>query len=98
MQSILGLIDTLVALYMWAMIFSAILSWLVAFNVVNTSNPVIYRIGDFLHRITEPVLGPIRRMLPNLGGIDISPIIVILLIQFIIRGLILRETLGYRSF
>ena len=98
MQSILGLIDTLVALYMWAMFFSAILSWLVAFNVVNTSNPVIYRIGDFLHRITEPVLGPIRRMLPNLGGIDISPIIVILLIQFIIRGLILRETLGYRSF
>ena len=98
MQSILGLIDTLVALYMWAMIFSAILSWLVAFNVVNTSNPVIYRIGDFLHRITEPVLGPIRRMLPNLGGIDISPIIVILLIQFTVRGLILRETLGYRSF
>jgi YggT family protein len=98
MQSILGLIDTLVALYMWAMIFSAILSWLVAFNVVNTSNPVIYRIGDFLDRITEPVLGPIRRMLPNLGGIDISPIIVILLIQFIVRGLILRETLGYRSF
>ncbi len=98
MQSILGLIDTLVALYMWAMIFSAILSWLVAFNVVNTSNPVIYRIGDFLHRITEPVLGPIRRMLPNLGGIDVSPIIVILIIQFIVRGLILRETLGYRSF
>jgi YggT family protein len=98
MQSILGLIDTLVALYMWALILSAILSWLVAFNVVNTSNPVIHRIGDFLHRITEPALGPIRRMLPNLGGIDISPIILILLIQFIVRGLILRDTLGYRSF
>ena len=98
MQSVLGLIDTLVSLYMWALILSAILSWLVAFNVVNTSNPVIHRIGDFLHRVTEPVLAPIRRMLPSLGGIDISPIIVILLIQFIVRGLILRDTLGYRSF
>ena len=98
MQSVLGLIDTLVALYMWALILSAILSWLVAFNVVNTSNPVIHRIGDFLHRVTGPVLAPIRRMLPNLGGIDIAPIIVILLIQFIVRGLILRDTLGYRSF
>jgi len=98
MQSILGLIDTLFALYMWALIFSAILSWLVAFNVVNTSNPFVYRVGDFLHRITEPVLGPVRRLMPNLGGIDISPIIVILLIQFIVRGLIIRETLGYGSF
>lgn len=98
MQSVLGLIDTLVALYMWALILSAILSWLVAFNVVNTSNPVIHQIGDFLHRVTEPVLAPIRRMLPNLGGIDVSPIIVILLIQFIVRGLILRDSLGYRSF
>jgi YggT family protein len=98
MQSVLGLIDTLVALYMWALILSAILSWLVAFNVVNTSNPVIHQIGDFLHRVTEPVLAPIRRMLPNLGGIDVSPIIVILLIQFIVRGLILRDSLGYHSF
>ncbi|MCR9219435.1 MAG: YggT family protein [Alphaproteobacteria bacterium] len=67
-------------LYVWAIIISAILSWLVAFNVVNTSNRFVYMVGDFLYRITEPALRPIRRFLPNLGGIDISPILLILLI------------------
>ena len=65
------------------------LSWLVAFNVINTSNRLVYSIGDFLYRVTEPVLSPIRRVLPNLGGIDISPVILILLIYFL-RNL-LRE-------
>ena len=69
-------------LYVWLVIASAILSWLVAFNVVNTSNQFIYTIGDFLHRITEPALRPIRRFLPNLGGIDISPVILILVLFF----------------
>ncbi len=87
MQSIIWLIDTVINLYIWCLIISAILSWLIAFNVVNTQNRVVFMVGDFLHRVTEPALGPIRRFLPNLGGIDISPILLILLLLFI-RSLI----------
>jgi YggT family protein len=83
MQSLFLLIDTILGLYVWVLIASAILSWLVAFNVVNTRNRAVYVIGDFLYRVTEPVLAPIRRILPNLGGLDLSPIIVILIIFFI---------------
>jgi YggT family protein len=61
----------------------AIFSWLVAFNVVNTRSPVVGMIGDFLYRITEPALRPIRNVLPNMGGIDISPVILFLIIVFI---------------
>ena len=64
-------------------VVQAILSWLVAFNVVNSRNDVVRAIWDFLHRVTEPALRPIRRFLPNLGGIDISPIILILLLLFV---------------
>jgi YggT family protein len=59
------------------------MSWLIVFNVVNPSNQFVHMIGEFLYRVTEPVLRPIRNMLPNLGGIDISPIVVILIIIFI---------------
>lgn len=83
MFALFWLIDTVLGLYTWILIASAILSWLVAFNVVNTRNRVVYMIGDFLYRVTEPVLRPIRRILPNLGGIDISPVILILLILFL---------------
>ena len=83
MQSLFMLIDTILGLYVWILIASAILSWLVAFNVVNTRNRAVYVIGDFLYRVTEPVLAPIRRILPNLGGLDLSPIIVILVIFFL---------------
>ena len=83
MQSFFMLIDTILGLYVWVLIASAILSWLVAFNVVNTRNRAVYVIGDFLYRVTEPLLAPIRRILPNLGGLDLSPIIVILIIFFI---------------
>ena len=69
--------------YVWMVIASAILSWLVHFGVVNTRNQVVSMIGEFLWRITEPALRPIRRFMPNLGGIDISPIILILLIYFL---------------
>ena len=72
-------------LYVWLLIASAILSWLIAFNVVNTRNQFVAAVAEFLYRITEPVLAPIRRMMPNLGGLDISPIIVILIIMFIQR-------------
>jgi YggT family protein len=83
MGALLWLIDSLLELYMWIIIIQVVLSWLVAFNVVNTRNRVVYAIGDALFRLTEPVMGPVRRLLPNLGGIDISPIIVLLLIAFL---------------
>ncbi len=77
------LIDTVLSLYVWLLIASAVLSWLVAFNVVNTRNRAVYAIGDFLYRVTEPALRPIRRVMPNLGGMDLSPVILILLIFFV---------------
>jgi YggT family protein len=83
MTAIILLIKTIIDIYIWVIILSVVLSWLVVFNVVNTRNRVVYMIGDVLHRLTEPVLGPIRRILPNLGGIDISPVILILLLVFI---------------
>ena len=83
MIALFNLIDTVISLYIWALIISAILSWLVAFNVINTSNRFVYMVGDFLYRITEPALRPIRNIIPNLGGIDISPVILILLLVFL---------------
>jgi YggT family protein len=83
MQELLTFISYLLQLYVYILIASAVLSWLIAFNVVNTRSPVVATIGEFLYRITEPVLRPIRNLLPNLGGIDISPIVVILIIFFI---------------
>jgi YggT family protein len=85
MNPFLWLIDTIITLFIWILIASAILSWLVAFNVVNQRNPIVANIGEFLYRITEPALRPIRALLPNLGGIDISPVILILLLLFLQR-------------
>ena len=70
-------------LYIWVVIISAILSWLVAFNVVNTTNRFVYMVGDFLYRITEPALRPIRKIVPNFGGVDITPIVLILGLWFV---------------
>jgi YggT family protein len=83
MQAILDVIEIALNLYLWIVIAMAIFSWLVAFNVVNTRNHGVAMIGDFLYRITEPALRPIRGMLPNLGGIDISPVILFLIIILI---------------
>ena len=85
MRAVLDIVIYVLDLYVWLLIASAILSWLVAFNVVNTRNQFVSAIAEFLYRITEPVLRPIRNVMPNLGGLDISPIIVILLIMFIER-------------
>ena len=85
MNSLIWLFDTVVQLFIYVLIASAILSWLVAFNVVNVRNPIVSQIGEVLYRITEPVLRPIRNLLPNLGGVDISPIILILLLLFVSR-------------
>ncbi len=85
MNPFLWLVDTIITLYIWLLIASAILSWLVAFNVVNARNPLVANIGEFLYRVTEPALRPIRALLPNLGGIDISPVILIILLLFLQR-------------
>lgn len=85
MRAILDIILIVLDIYVWLLIASAILSWLIAFNVVNTRNQVVSTVGAFLYRITEPVLRPIRNVLPNFGGLDISPIVVILIIMLIQR-------------
>lgn len=83
MQSLAGLISLVIQLYIWVLIVSAIMSWLVAFNVLNTRNRFVYQVGDMLYRLTEPALRPIRRVLPNMGGIDLSPVVLILLLVFL---------------
>ena len=87
----LALIQTLVLaidIYWWLLIASAIFSWLYAFNVGNPRNQFVGTIGNFLYRVTEPALRPIRRVLPDLGGIDISPIVLLLVLFFIRQFLI----------
>lgn len=83
MIELLQFISYLLTIYVYIVIAMAILSWLIAFNVVNTRNPVVRMIAELLYRLTEPVLRPIRNLLPNMGGIDISPIILFLIILFI---------------
>lgn len=83
LQGLLFLFNAAIEIYTWVLIASVILSWLVAFNVVNTNNQVVYAIGSFIHRITEPVLRPIRNFLPSLGGLDLSPLILLLLLNFL---------------
>lgn len=85
MRAILDIILLILELYIWLLIAAAVLSWLIAFNVVNTRNQFVAMVGDFLYRITEPLLAPIRRMMPSLGGIDISPVILILIIILVQR-------------
>jgi len=85
MNPFLWLIDTVITLYIYILIAAALLSWLIAFNVVNTRNPIVASVGEFLYRITEPALRPIRSIMPNLGGIDISPVILILGLLFLER-------------
>lgn len=83
MLELLNFISYLLTLYVYVLIAAAVLSWLIAFNVVNTRHGAVAMIAEFLYRVTEPVLAPIRRMMPNLGAIDISPVVVILIIVFI---------------
>ena len=82
LDPLLRIASIAIELYIWVVIIAAVLSWLVAFNVINTSNQFVYTLGDFLRRITEPALRPIRSILPNLGGVDISPVVLILLLYF----------------
>ena len=91
MQSLLILISQIINLYIWVVIANAILSWLIAFNVVNTQNRFVYAVADILYQVTEPALRPIRRIMPDLGGIDISPVVLIL-------GLIFLQNLVFELF
>jgi YggT family protein len=94
MRSLAQLIYTILNIYSWIIIASAIVSWLVAFGVINVRNQFVRTAVDFLYRITEPVLRPIRRVLPNLGGIDISPVIDLLLIIFL-QHLLVEYVIGF---
>ena len=94
MISLALLVYKILDIYSWIIILSAILSWLVAFGVVNVRNQVVRTIVDFLFRITEPLLRQIRRFLPNLGGIDVSPVIALLLIIFL-QHLLKEYVLGF---
>jgi YggT family protein len=89
MTALFWLLDELLYLYLWAVILAAVISTLTSFGVLDTRNRLVWTIGDFLYRITEPGLRPIRNLLPNFGGIDISPIILILLLQA--ARMLLRE-------
>lgn len=83
MNALASLIDTVFTLYIIILIASVAISWLVTFNVLNTQNQLVYGVLGFLYRLTEPVLKPIRRILPAMGGIDLSPIILIVLLYFV---------------
>ena len=89
MRALLDVVLLALQLYTWIVVASAIMSWLVAFNVVNMRNDVVRAIGNFLYQATEPALRPIRRILPNLGGIDVSPILLLLAIFFVQRVIVL---------
>jgi YggT family protein len=88
MRPFIELIIYVIDLYKWVVIAQVIMSWLVAFGVINTHNRVVAQIGEVLYRLTEPALRPIRRLLPNFGGIDISPIILLLLLWLIEREIV----------
>jgi len=85
MRAVLEVILFILNMYVWLLIAAAVLSWLIAFNVVNVRNQFVGMVADFLYKITEPVLRPIRNVMPNLGGLDVSPVILIILIFFIQR-------------
>ena len=92
MNSLLLLLETVINLFVWALIIHIVLTWLVSFNVVNTRNRFVYMVGNFLYRLTEPVLRPIRQVIPSFGGIDISPVVLILGLWFVNN--LLREYLS----
>ena len=83
MLAVWQLLDTVLAIYTFVVVISVVLTWLVQFNVVNTSNQFVYMVGDFLYRITDPLLKRIRSVVPPIGGIDLSPLILLLALFFI---------------
>jgi len=92
MNALIWLIDTVVTLYIWVLIAQVVLSWLVNFNIVNPRQPFVRQVGLVLWRLTEPLLAPIRRLLPSMGGLDISPVLLILALHFL-RILVINDVL-----
>jgi YggT family protein len=88
MQSLIWLVDALFNIVWWLILASVVMSWLFAFNIVNAHNPTVRQIAYGISRLTEPLLAPIRRILPNLGGLDISPIILLIGLEFLRRFVI----------
>jgi len=82
MNPLLWLILTAIDIYMFFVFAAVIFSWLVAFDIVNTRNRFVYSVSDFLYRLTEPALRPIRRFMPHFGGIDLSPLVLVVLLYF----------------
>ncbi|WP_025319525.1 YggT family protein [Granulibacter bethesdensis] len=83
-----NLLDTLIQLYIYALILSAIISTLMSFGVLDSRNRLVWSIADFLYRVTEPVLRPVRSILPNMGAMDLSPLIVLLVLQLLVRPML----------
>jgi YggT family protein len=83
MLALINTVDFVLDIYTWILIGSAVFSWLYAFNVVNSRNQFVASLGSFLFKVTEPVLAPIRRLMPDLGGVDISPIVALVIIYFL---------------
>ena len=86
--AIFELLNAVIGLLIWAFILAAVFSMLAAFGVLDTRNRFVWAIGDFLYRVTDPILRPIRGVLPSFGTIDVSPIIAILLLQYVARPLL----------
>ena len=83
MKSILVLLDSVITIYIWIVIINAVLSWLVAFNILNTQNRFVFSVLDTTYKLTDPALNKIRRFLPTFGSIDLSPVVLILFLMFI---------------
>ena len=83
MKSIFILLDSIITIYLWIIIINAILSWLVAFNILNTQNRFVFSVLDATYKLTDPALNKIRRFIPTFGSIDISPVILILFLIFL---------------
>ena len=83
MKSIFILLDSIITIYLWIIIINAILSWLVAFNILNTQNRFVFSVLDTTYKLTDPALNKIRRFIPTFGSIDISPVVLILLLMFL---------------
>ncbi len=92
--AIFELLNAVIGLFIWALILAAVFSMLASFGVLDTRNRLVWSVGDFLFRITEPVLRPVRNIMPNFGNLDLSPIVVILLLQYIARPLLATLYIG----
>ena len=85
---LIQLVLAVINIYVWVLVASVVLSWLIAFGVMNTSNRFVHSIGEIIYRVTEPALRPIRNILPNMGNVDLAPVVLILLLWFVENMLI----------